>query len=309
MELLRKHPRLSALALSLVLHALLVGLLYWLVLSPQQRPHKPNEVVLIDLGDVAQAQGEEEPQGEEANSSESEVATAPEPRPEPEPKVEPKPVAPKPQPQPTAKPKPTPPKAEPINTQRHEESLKMREEEARKRQEAEAQRRREAIERQKQAEAERQARAEAEARAKAEREAKEAAERQARAKNSVAAAFGAGRNKSGNQGNATGQGNQGDTAGSAGGSFSLEGRRIVSNGGRLTSPRVNKAIEGRIVVQIEVDASGRVTSANVSPRGTTIADPAVRSEALKAAKTTNFNPQEGATSQKGSITYIYVLKD
>lgn len=283
--------RLLALFATIAVHLALVVLLYLLVLEHRKPLAKTEELVLIDLGNVAQAEGSEEPMGQQ-NEEQGDT-----PLPPPSEPV----VAPKPKP--TAKPqasesKPTSQAPEAINTQRHEESLRLKQiaetkakeaEEARKKQEAELRRKQEAE-------------------ARREQELREQSEKKRAAGNSVAQAFGAGRGKNTSQGNGQGSGNQGVTEGVSGGSFSLEGRRIVSNGGRLTPPVVNKAIEGRIVVRITVDHNGVVTSASVSPRGTTIADASVRQEALRAARTTSFNPQEGATSQTGTITYIYVLK-
>lgn len=291
MSSLNNRRRLTALAISLVVHALVIGLLYFLVLERPKPLPQPQELVLIDIGDVSEAKGEEEPEGAMTNE-ETAVEEVREPKPEPQ-KL-PSTPAPKPSPKPEAKP-------QPINTQKHEESLKLKQaEEAKRREEAEQARR--------QAEEALKAKREAEAKARAEQIAREQEARKREAGNSVANAFGAGRGKNTSHGNGSGVGNHGDVQGSAGGSFSLEGRRIVSNGGRLMPPSVNKAIVGRIVVRIVVDQSGQVTSASVLPRGTTIADASVRSEALKAARSTSFNPQEGAESQSGTITYIYVLK-
>ena len=72
-------------------------------------------------------------------------------------------------------------------------------------------------------------------------------------------------------------------------------------------PRTNKAIEGKLVIAIEVNSAGVVTSASVRPAGSDIADPAVRAEAIRAAKQTKFNAQEGAGEQRGVIIYKYVL--
>lgn len=287
---------------TIVAHLLLLGLLYMLSLRSERRTSQAEEIVLIDLGDVAMASGSEEPAGGDEASEAETVVAEPEPtKPEPVATPAPQPKAqPRPEPKPKAKPAPT--GAQPIQTQQHEESLRKRQAEERAR-EAKA-----AEERAKQ-EALAQAKAEAEARARAEREAAEREAKRRAAGNSVAKAFGGGKGNSSSQGQSAGSGNQGDPSGSASGSYSLDGRRIISNGGQLTPPRVNKAIAGRIVVSIVVDSRGVVTSASVSPRGTTIADAAVRAEAIRAARTTTFDAQEGAESQKGTITYIYIVKD
>ncbi len=310
MSKLRQKQRLIALGVTFLLHALLMLVLYFLVLRPKVQHTHSQELVILDIGQVEAAQGQEEPMGLEGQT------------PEPE-SIEPSPIKPSENVEkkvlpPVSKVQPKPQVREDISTQTHEESLRLREEarSRKQKQEAEALRKQQQIEKEKEAVAER-LRKEQQIRkeqlAEAERLRKEQAERERNEKrqaigNSVANAFGAGRNKSGSHGNDLGAGNQGDISGRAGGSFSLEGRRIVSNGGNLKAPYVNKAIEGRIVVQIVVESNGTVSSASVSPRGTTIADVSVRNEAIQAAKATTFNPQEGGKSQSGTITYIYVRK-
>lgn len=298
---------------TLITHIGLLGLLYFIILHKGERKKpKQEEVVLIDLGNVAEAKGNEEPEGMLADATEatSEPTPMSTPEPQPIPPTPPQAVT-KPKPQVASKPvqEPLPTKPQPIKTQTHEESLKRQKAEQAER-ERERQSKLLAEERARQ-EAIRIAKAEAAAKAKAEEEARAAAERERKrlaAGNSVANAFGGGRGKNTSHGNGEGSGNQGDTKGSAGGTFSLEGRRITSNGGKLATPKVNTAIEGRIVVNIVVDSSGKVTSATVSPRGTDIANPAIRAESLRAARETTFNAQEGADSQRGTITYIYVVK-
>lgn len=169
----------------------------------------------------------------------------------------------------------------PYTPQTHEESLEIR---AKK-----------ALEEKKQKEAE-------------EKRIQEEAEKKRQVGNSIAKAFGAGKGENTNHGNQSGSGNQGISSGVPNGSFDLSGRSVISNGGALTSPQVRKAIEGKIVVVIEVNYRGEVTKAFISPRGTNIADPETRSYALQAARSTLFNPQEGLESQRGTITYLYVLR-
>lgn len=287
---------------TIVAHLLFLGLLYMLSLRSERRMPRAEEIVLIDLGEVAMASGCEEPTGgheaSDAETMEVEPKLA-----QPEPVVSPKrehtPQA-KPQPKAAKQPKPTEP--QPTSTQQYEESLRKRkaEEAAREAKQAEERARQEAIAK---------AKAEAEAKARAEREAAEREAKRRAAGSSVAKAFGGGKGTSTSQGNATGSGNQGSAGGSTSGTFSLDGRRIVSNGGRLTPPKADRAIAGRVVVSIVVDSRGNVTSASVSPRGTSISDATIRAEAIRAARATSFDAQEGAESQKGTITYIYIVKD
>lgn len=179
----------------------------------------------------------------------------------------------------TAMREPTKPPA-PIQTQTHEESLQIaeakRKEEERQRAEAEAQ------------------------------EAKKREEQRRQANNAVANAFGAGRGANTSHGDAaTGSGNQGSPNGALGGTFSLDGRTIVSNGGQLIRPETSRAIRGRVTVRITVNATGRVTQASVLPAQTNISDANIRQAALAAARTTVFSTQEGADEQRGTITYNF----
>lgn len=284
-----------ALAISLGLHLLVLGLLYFLRLRSEVEPKPREEVVLIDLGNVASAAGAEEPSGQQVEGET--IPSEASPTPASQPRVEPTPVA-KPEPK---KPEPRP-EQQPIRTQTHEPAPKQAPEP--KPQPKDAKKPTPPKPTQPTAE---ELRAQAEAKARA--EAEERAKRMKQVGNSVAQAFGAGKGRNTSHGNSQGSGNQGDPEGVTNGSFSLEGRRVISNGGQLTSPKVNKAIEGRIVVNIVVNSRGEVSSATISPRGTNIADPSVRNGALAAARSTTFNAQEGGAEQRGTITYIYVLKD
>lgn len=296
MSQLQSHPKrhLTAIVIAVLTHIGLLALLYFIHLEGRITPAREVELLLVDIGNVASASGTEEPMGEELDGD-IDIETSVEPQ-----------LAPTPPPPPAPpRPKPTPkaPSTQPVRSQQHEESLRI-----------EAERKKAEQERQRQieAEAKAKARAEAEAKAKAEAEAKAAAEREARRKqagNTVAGAFGAGKGQNTSQGNASsGTGNQGDPKGVAGGSFDLSGRRIVSNGGNLTPPATSKAIRGRINVRITVNADGRVIDAYIDPRGTNIAEESIRQAAVRAARTTAFNAQEGASDQKGLITYNFDIQ-
>nr|WP_311447200.1 TonB family protein [uncultured Porphyromonas sp.] len=273
----RIQRRALGLVITLVLHGLLLGLLALMILRVERPQPKPVELlVAVNVGNVPQASGAEEPGGVQTPEPQRKEVSAPpvvEPRPQPvQPKVRPK----------------TPP-AEPIKTQQHEPSLHAAEVEARK-------------------EAERRARAEAEAarRAAAEAAAREAARQQVG--RSVAGAFGAQSGKAGSQGTASsGSGNQGSPNGSAG-SYALAGRSVVSNGGVLARPATSRAVDGVVRVRIVVDGAGHVTRATVA-QGTNIADTSIRNAALAAARATRFNAVAGAEEQEGIITYRFKIQD
>ena len=153
--------------------------------------------------------------------------------------------------------------------------------------------------------------AEEKARLEAERKAREAAEAEKKAKETEAIAkanqFGS---LFGQSGNTTGSGdNQGNGQkgnpighGSVGGnSWSLAGRGIK---GTLPTPSNNFKQEGKVVVQIRVNAAGQVIDARETTGGT-ISDKQTVQLALEAARKAKFT--EGDHDQIGTITFIFKL--
>ena len=278
-------PRRGAVAalVTVACHVLCLLLLWVLKLSSDRPAPKPTEVLIaVNVGNVASAAGAIEPGG-------TPDVTEPAPKVAAPPKVAtPTPPTP-PAPQPKAqRPTRTHEASQPLQTQQHEQSLQV-----------EAARR---------AEAERQAKAKAEA---AQRAAEAlAASRRAQSQqigNSVAGAFGKQAGQAGSQGTAaSGSGNQGDPNGSPS-SYALSGRKIISNGGALVAPHVQRAVEGNVRVRIVVDGNGSVIRATIAP-GTNIADPSVRAAALEAARKTRFNAVPGSDEQEGSITYHFKIR-
>lgn len=207
----------------------------------------------------------------------------------------------------TQAPPPTPqaPSQNDLMVQDDEESLqlaKQREEERKRRAEEE-----ELIRKQR----EEQARIEAEQRAEQQRLAEERARKAAeeQEKRDKAAAFGGlfGNNQQGAQGSGTTQGasQQGSQNpvghGTIGGnSWSLKGRNIKS----LPKPSTRFNQEGKVVVFIQVDASGKVITATVG-EGTTVSDYQTRQVALEAARKAEFSPSD--QTQVGTITYTFKL--
>lgn len=106
-------------------------------------------------------------------------------------------------------------------------------------------------------------------------------------------------------GNTSGNTQQGNPLGSGtsgGNSWSLNGRSLS---GRLVNPSYDKDVEGKITVNIRVDANGNVISASIgSP--TNISDASTRNAAITAAKSTRFTSGNGIAA--GSITYNFNLK-
>ena len=114
--------------------------------------------------------------------------------------------------------------------------------------------------------------------------------------------FGKGGTGSGTTTGNTTQGNPAGSGSSGGNSWSLSGRSL---NGSLVQPKYDNDVEGKVTVNIRVDASGVVIGATIgSP--TTISDQATRNAALAAANGTRFTGGSGAAS--GTITYNFRLK-
>ncbi len=121
------------------------------------------------------------------------------------------------------------------------------------------------------------------------------------------------------EGDAGGAGNQGVPTGSVdskvrgdgsglgdkGISYDLQGRGFQS----LPSPKYDYQGEGRVVVEVSVDRSGRVTQAVPGIKGSTTLDEYLLKVAKDAAMLARFDPKPDAPlTQKGSITYNFILK-
>lgn len=161
---------------------------------------------------------------------------------------------------------------------------------------------------------------EAEKRAEAERLAaeKKAAEEKAAveaAAKRIAGAFGKGTQAGskgtsnlgeGLQGSPTGNAAEGKSTGVGGyGTFDLNGRSLGPGG--LPMPVYNVQDEGRVVVTITVNPSGRVIHTSINKR-TNTANAALRKAAEDAARKARFNTVEGVNNQTGTITYYFKLK-
>ena len=160
------------------------------------------------------------------------------------------------------------------------------------------------------AEAKRKQEAQEKARLEAERKAREAAEAERKAKeaeaiakaNAMGSLFGNSGNTTGS-GESQGSGQRGNPVGhgSVGGnSWSLAGRGIK---GTLPFPSNNFQQEGKVVVQIRVNAAGQVVNATIT--GGDVSDKQTQQLALEAARKAKFT--EGDHDQIGTITYIFKL--
>lgn len=113
----------------------------------------------------------------------------------------------------------------------------------------------------------------------------------------------------------TGRGNAGDPSGSpqgsregtghsdAGISYDLAGRAVV---GSLPVPAYTANAAGKVIVDVTVDASGRVTAATYRPQGSTTNNAELVAAACQAARQARFTESESFV-QGGTITYIFKL--
>lgn len=281
-----RKQRLISLSITIVFHALIVILL--LIFGfPKIEPQEESGI-LVMVGYEAEASGTAPAQGE--------------------PMVQPAESAPTPAVTPPTPPTEAPPmisqevEEAPAIAEQKKEQEKSKEEEKRKQEEA--QRLAEEQRRAQEAEAERQ------------RALEEERKRQEEAiRNLAANAFGntgAGGNAAssgtattgdGVQGSPNGNSTSGATSGSPGwGSYDLGGRGLR---GSLPKPAFNVNSSGIVVVTIAVNASGDVTAANISPKGTTTTDRTLRDAALSAARKTRFETKAGTEIQYGTITYRF----
>ena len=116
---------------------------------------------------------------------------------------------------------------------------------------------------------------------------------------------GTGTTGSGVQGSPTGNSNTGKSTGVGGvGSWDLNGRSLT---GSLPIPVYNVQDEGRVVVTIVVNPSGRVIITSINKRTNTVST-SLRRAAEEAARKARFNVTDGVNNQTGTITYYFKLR-
>ena len=103
-----------------------------------------------------------------------------------------------------------------------------------------------------------------------------------------------------NKGTGTGYNLQGTDQLDAG----LQGRGLREG---LPKPSTNYKTSGTVVVRVEINADGNVTSAKVILEGTTTTDTQLHKLAEEAARKAKFRPSE-RTLQGGTITYVFKLQ-
>ena len=117
------------------------------------------------------------------------------------------------------------------------------------------------------------------------------------------------------EGPAAGEGNAGDLSGAPEGShdgtgqsdsgiaYDLSGRSVV---GKLPKPSYPGNESGKVVVDVTVDASGRVTYASYRAQGSTTNSKRLVDAAVEAARKARFSSSE-SLMQTGTITYVFTL--
>ena len=296
----RKKRFITAITVSLLLHAAVIGLLAILVLTAASKEERNDDGIPVLLGDVPDAGGMEIGGLPEELVSEEEEQT--------EESVEPEPVA-----------EESEAEEQPISQTREETiDVKKREEEARRKAEAEKKRKEEEAKRKAEAE-KRRKEEEAKRKAEEERKRKEAEEKRRReeaaaaaANSSMSGAFG-NKNNAGNSGYTTGNGSQGSTTGNSnvgattgvGGFGNAQGlvgsRRLVS----IDRPSVNDpAGNGSVVFEVTVNESGVVTNATIKKPGNFSAETInrLRAAVMKARFTA------GTQVESGTITFPIKMK-
>lgn len=281
--------------ISVVAH---VGLILLALLPLLTFPDPPpgQEGILVNLGLPDQGEGDENA----AASAEQEEA-APEPEPETteeeaveEEVVEEQPVREEPKPEKEVV-KTEDPEALALKRKKEEERKK---EEARKREEA----------RKKQAEEDARRKQEAEEAAKRAEEARKKAEAD-KLKNQIGGLFGDGDGKgktgtSGNQGDPNGDPDASKLEGISKGRGQVGGGLSDRGVARTDTPSAKFNRAGTVTVSVCVDKGGRVTSAKITQKGTSINDSQLHQIALSSAKKWRFQTGE-VDKQCGTITYNF----
>ncbi|MCD7969289.1 MAG: TonB family protein [Alistipes sp.] len=129
-----------------------------------------------------------------------------------------------------------------------------------------------------------------------------------RTENSTSQSEGTSPTGPGNQGSPDGS-PQGDHDGTGGGGsgtgFDLAGRSVI---GSLPAPAYGSNKQGRVIVEITVNAAGEVVNAAYRGAGSQTNDAELVAAALRAARQSRFNKIEGDGLQTGTITYNFRLK-
>jgi colicin import membrane protein len=107
------------------------------------------------------------------------------------------------------------------------------------------------------------------------------------------------------RGTGSGTGTSGTGTGDKGISYSLAGRGVLA----LPPPKYDYQEEGKVVVEVKVDRSGKVVQANPGGKGSNTLNPDLLRIAKEAAMKASFQVKQDAPAiQIGTITYTFILK-
>jgi len=307
---------------SAVLTSIIMGLMLYLIFNFGMKYFDPPEEygIAVNFGtsDVGSGDIESEPSSASASTPEEVVEEVEEVVQEPAEEVEPTQEA---TPEPTA---PTPTKAEDVATQDNAETIRINKQKEAQRKVNEAKRKVKEAERQAKLKAERVKKqkkaAEAKKRAAEAKKKKEQSDKKKRLDNLMGGLNNGGNgkgkggqgddNKPGNKGNPNGDPNAsgyyGNGGGGSGGNYRLGNRKAVAK----PKPTYDCNEQGKVVVSISVNKSGRVISARAGVKGTTNSALCLLKRAKEAALKTKFNSDSKApTKQVGSIIYNFSLSN
>lgn len=278
--------------ISIVVHiALLLLLLFYTWSIPEPPPGQQGVLVSFGLPDMGSGDDLPDTQADEPTSVE-----APSTPPKPEKIQDNKP-----------KPQPTKPAATPkVQTQSDPEQIRIQQQrDADEKRRAEETRKQQAEEAQRQAEEEARRKAEAEARAKAEAEQREYEEK----KKQFGGLFGGGRgenNAPGNQGDPEGDPNASALSGISTGAGTIGGG-LENRGGAGPPIEDRSQAQGKVVIRICVDSSGKVISADFTQSGSTTSNRTLVNLAKQNAMKYSFNGSS-VDKQCGTIAYNFKVQ-
>jgi hypothetical protein len=128
----------------------------------------------------------------------------------------------------------------------------------------------------------------------------------------------------GSQGNTTGEGNMGDPSGSKSDNYLGKSTGLGSEGegrGRIGSGLVGRNLKsippivdksnktGKIIISVNVDASGNVKKSEFVAQNSTITDSDLVSKCIQAAKKAKFSPSEDKDSDWGKLVFTFEIRD
>lgn len=312
----KEEDRTKAILISVILHAILLGLLFFLQTAVREQVLEAPPIVIEWGGGGDDAAAGEPDRGQ--GSTPADVGQQMDDPSSREPAIDPAPSKPTKSTPPPSPSKPTS-TTTPTTADPNVAAMRRAEEDARRKQQQEQTRKQQ--EAQRQADLERQQR-----QAEADRQRREQEERDQK-KGKFGSNFGKPGSSGSGQGNTGRPGNQGtpdgtgsnpfgktpgDGGGSGGGSGTGVGESIGGGlGGRpvIGRPRMvdNTQKTGKVTVRVCVNADGSVTSASYTQMGSTTTDSELRNKAVSWAQQYRFSPGNAA-EQCGTITFDFRVK-